>query len=526
MASPRNMLFIMCDQLRQDYLSCYGHQSLPTPNIDALAARGVRFENAHCQAPLCAPSRASFYTGRYQSSHGVSSNEDATQLGERMLADYLHPLGYRTAVVGKTHSYKSRSDMRRCAIDPDSHFARTAATGGFEPYEWHEGLYPDPILPDNQGYNRYLHSVGFEDANPWQTRANSGLDSQGNLHSGWALRSAVYPAALSEEHSETSFTTRRGMDFIAETRDQPWCLHLSYIKPHWPIIAPSPYHSMFSKRDIQCAVRSREERQNPHPVVAAFRKAEYSQSYARDEIREIVIPVYMGLVRQIDDHIGQLVKFLQDRDLLQTTMIVFTSDHGDYLGDHWLGEKDLFHDQSVKIPMIAVDPDAKADAARGSVRGDFVESVDIVPTFVEFAGGEVCRERVEGHSLLPVLRSPPASRHLREFTVSEINYSDRGVRHTLGIPPEQCSATMIRNRRWKYIHYRGYPPQLFDLEEDPNEFNDLGQDPDFKSVRKRMKETVFDWQCSLKNRVGLDYDCMVSQGPGQDEEFGIVIGRW
>lgn len=516
----------MCDQLRQDYLSCYGHQTLATPNIDALARRGVRFDNAFCQAPLCAPSRASFYTGRYQSSHGVSSNDDTTRLGEYMLGDYLRPLGYRAAVVGKTHSYKSQDEIRKYAIDPNSDLARTAASGGFEPYEHHEGLYPDPILPENLGYTDYLHSVGYNDANPWQTRANSGIDETGNLHSGWALRSSVYPAALAEEHSETAFTTRRAMQFIEETDNQPWCLHLSYIKPHWPIIAPAPYHNMFHKDQIQRAVRCEAERENPHPVVDAFFKAEYSQSYANDEIRDIVLPAYMGLVRQVDDHIGRLMEFLEEQELLDNTMIVFTADHGDYLGDHWLGEKDLFHDPSVKVPMIVVDPDQRANVTRNSARAEFIEAVDIVPTFIEFAGGEVCQERVEGNSLLPLLRSSAPAQTWREYAISEIDYSDRGARYVLGIKPYESRATMVCDSRWKYIYYQGFPHQLFDLEQDPDELNDVGGDPDFVSVTRRMQDALFEWQYSLKRRVGLDYNYAQGQGPERDEEYGIIIGRW
>ncbi len=515
----------MCDQLRQDYLSCYGHQTLKTPNIDNLANRGVRFINSYCQAPLCAPSRASFYTGRYQSSHGVCSNEDATQLGEYMLGDYLRPLGYRTAVVGKTHSYKSAAELKRCRIDPESILAKTAATGGFEPFEHHEGLYPDPILPANLGYNNYLRSIGFNDKNPWQTRANSGIDEIGNLHSGWALRSSIYPAALSEEHSETAFSTRRAMDFIREAGQQPWCLHLSYIKPHWPIIAPAPYHNYFSKQDIQDPIRIASERNHPHPVINAFMEAEYSQSYADDEIREIVLPVNMGLVKQVDDHIGRLHTFLEERALLDTTVIVFTSDHGDYLGDHWLGEKDLFHEPSAKIPLIIVDPDKRADCTRSQVRSEFIEAVDILPTFVELANGEICRERVEGRSLLPLLRSPASPESWREYTISEIDYADRGARYRLDIEPYECRATMVRDARWKFVYYKGYPHQLFDLELDPEELNDLGQDTKSQRIVQRMKDALFDWQYSLKRRVGLDYGDAVSQGPQQDEEFGIIIGR-
>jgi len=265
MTGHRNILFIMCDQLRQDYLSCYGHQSLLTPNINQLAKKGVRFDRAHCQAPLCAPSRASFYSGRYQSSHGVMGNDDATQLGEKLLADYLRPLGYRTAVVGKTHNKRSVVDMHAAHVDPQSDYAKAAASGGFEPYEWHEGLYPDPILPTKHGYTDYLRKQGYQENNPWNERANSGIDEGGNLHSGWALKNAKFPAALPEAHSETAFCTQRAIDFMSETGDQPWCLHLSYIKPHWPTIAPSPYHDMYGLEDIQSVVRDDKEKSDSHP---------------------------------------------------------------------------------------------------------------------------------------------------------------------------------------------------------------------------------------------------------------------
>ena len=525
MKNPGNILFIMCDQLRQDYLSCYGHRTISTPNIDKLAQRGVKFDHAYCQAPLCAPSRSSFYTGRYQSSHGVMGNDDAMQLGEKLLADYLKPFGYRTAVVGKTHSYKDKKDLERAHVDPDSDFARYAASGGFEPYEWHEGIYPDPILPENHGYTQYLHGLGYEETNPWDRRANSGIDEQGNTHSGWALSSSKYPAAIPEEHSETAFSTRRAMDFITEAGDQPWCLHLSYIKPHWPVIAPAPYHNMYGVEDIQPVVCDDTEKAQPHPVIAAFMEEEYSQSYADPQIRDIVIPVYMGLIKQIDDHLGKLFEFLESREQLDNTLIIFTSDHGDYLGDHYLGEKDLFHNPSVKIPFIVVDPSTQADKTRGTTSNELIEAVDVVPTLVEFAGGEVCKERVEGRSLLPMLHSQSQTAGWRNFAFSEIDYSERGSRGVLGIEPYRCRASMVADHQWKYIHYLDYPPQLFNLVDDPDELNDLGQAAQTQAVRQRMFEALFEWKQGLKNRVGIDYDHLEGQGPQRDETFGIIIGR-
>src|SRR4029079_10412719 len=151
---------------------------------------------------------------------------------------------------------------------------------------------------------------------------------------------------------------------------------------------PEPYASMYGAKDMLPAVRSEKERQEAHPVFAAYMDMRYSRNMARDEARERVIPAYMGLIRQIDDQMGVLMRFLEERGLLESTMIVFTSDHGDYLGDHWMGEKDLFHEPSVKIPLIVCDPSQSANATRGSACDELVESIDLIPTFLETLGGD------------------------------------------------------------------------------------------------------------------------------------------
>ena len=168
---PRNILFIMSDQLRWDYLSCYGHQTLHTPNIDSLAKRGVRFDNAYCQSPLCGPSRASFYGGRYMSSHGVMANSDPSRIDELTISDYLRPCGYRSAVVGKTHHRKHRESLLALGIDAQSELVRNAGSGGFEPFEHHDGLL---IGKRRNGYSDYLNRQGYAGENPWLDDANSG----------------------------------------------------------------------------------------------------------------------------------------------------------------------------------------------------------------------------------------------------------------------------------------------------------------------------------------------------------------
>jgi arylsulfatase A-like enzyme len=521
---PRNILFIMCDQLRWDYLSCYGHGKLQTPNIDSLAERGLRFDNAYCQSPMCGPSRASFYSGRYMSSHGVMANPDPMRVDELTIGDYLRPSGYRSALVGKTDNRKDPELMRALGMDLDSEWSAAAASGGFEPFELHEGLLPG----DRQnGYTAWLRQQGYAGENPWRDCANSGEDGDGNIRSGWRLRNSVYPARVAEQHSETAFTTSRAIDFLEQQDgDRPWCLHLSYIKPHWPLIAPAPYHELYQAADVQPAIRDDSERRDPHPVYAAFMQQEYSESYARDDVRSCTIPVYMGLIRQIDDQLGRLFDYLKQTGRFDDTMIVFTSDHGDYLGDHWLGEKDLFHEPSVRIPLIIVNPNATADDTRGKVCTELVEAIDLLPTFVEYAGGNICRERVEGRSLMPLLRSATAPTGWRQYAVSEIDYAERGLGEQLGIAPYDCRAVMIRGKRWKYIHHHRFRPQLFDLQQDPRELVDLGADPSRARVRGEMRRLLADWRRRLKPRVGVAYDDLAGRGPARDESRGIVIGRW
>ena len=150
---------------------------------------------------------------------------------------------------------------------------------------------------------------------------------------------------------------------------------------------------------MQPVARAESELLDPHPVYAAFVQQEYSESFSRADVRKTVIPVYMGLVRQIDDQLGRLFEYLRQTGQFDNTLIVFTSDHGEYLGDHWLGEKDLFHEPSARIPLIIVDPNSTADETRGSVCSEMVEAIDLLPTFIEYAGAVIQQERIEGRSL-------------------------------------------------------------------------------------------------------------------------------
>lgn len=519
---PRNVLFIMCDQLRHDYLSCAGHPFLKTPHIDALAARGVRFERAYVQSPICGPSRMSFYTGRYVRSHGSTWNNFPLRVGEMTLGDHLDPLGVRTALCGKTHMAADIEGMRRLGIDPGSGIGARIAECGFEVWDRLDGVHPDGIEPPTH-YNAHLEKLGFDGPNPWEQWANSAEADDGEILSGWLMENADKPARVDEPESETPYATTRAMAFIEEAGDRPWCLHLSYIKPHWPYIVPAPYHAMYGPEHVLPAIRSEAERADPHPVLAAYFEHRFSKVFARDEVRERVIPAYMGLVAQIDDQIGRLVAWLDARGIADETLIVFTSDHGDYLGDHWLGEKELFHEPSVRVPMIVVDPSPAADATRGAALDHLVEAIDLAPTFVDWFGGTARPHVLEGRSLLPLLRGEDVA--WRGAVISEYDYSMRRARRILDQPVGDCRLTMVFDGRWKYVHAEGFRPMLYDLASDPEEFHDLGADPACARERARLHEIMGRWCRRHHNRVTVP-DARIESYRGGEFAKGILIGFW
>jgi arylsulfatase A-like enzyme len=520
--TQKNILFIMCDQLRFDYLGCAGHPHIRTPHIDALAARGVRFDQTYVQSPICGPSRMSFYTGRYVRSHGSSWNNFPLRVGEMTLGDHLEPLGLRTALCGKTHMSADIAGLQRLGIDPASEKGRRISECGFEVWDRLDGLYPEGA-PDPTHYNTHLREAGFEAENPWHDWANSAESDEGEILSGWLMENADKPARVGEDHSETPYTTTRAMEFIEDAGDQPWCLHLSYIKPHWPYIVPPPYHDMYGLQDVIPVNRSEEELTNPHPVFGAYAQLRFSQAFSRDKVRDRVIPAYMGLITQIDDQIGRLMAFLEERGLTDQTLIVFTSDHGDYLGDHWLGEKELFHDASARIPLIVVDPSAQADATRGQVLNHLVEAIDLAPTFVDWAGGAAQPHILEGRSVLPLIRGQAVD--WRSHAISEYDYSVRRVRRILDQPISDCRLVMVFDGRWKMTHAEGFRPMLFDLDSDPQELCDLGDDPDSAPVLARLTEVMNVWARGHHNRVTISDEVIAQRSDGELKR-GYIIGFW
>ncbi len=516
----------MYDQLRFDYMSCAGHPHLHTPNFDRVAAMGVRFSRAYVQSPVCGASRMSFYTGRYVHSHGASWNGFPLKVGEITLGDHLRRIGMNAVLVGKTHMRVDEEGMERLGLARNSMIGVRVAECGFDVWERDDGLWaegPDGFYDEGpQPYNAYLKSRGYPGHNPWHDFANSGLGDDGDMASGWFMLNADKPANIAEEDSETPYMTRRAEEFIAKAGPRPWLCHLSYIKPHWPYIVPAPYHAMYSREHMLPPVRSDDERIDPHPVYKAFMENRIGRAFQRDDVREKVIPAYMGLIKQCDDQLGRLLDLLEREGRLDDTMIVITSDHGDYLGDHWLGEKDLFHEQSVKVPLIVYDPSPEADSTRGSVSDALVEAIDLAATFIEYAGGTVPDHIVEGRSLLPFLRGDQPS-EWREFVVSEYDYSTTPMAENLGVPPKDARLFMICDGKWKFIHAEGFRPMLFNLEADPSEFQDLGGQAAYDDIIAMMSDRLARWARRPSQRTTRS-DAQIEAMRGGGEGKGVLLG--
>ncbi len=515
-----NVLFVMADQLRWDHLSCAGHPWLMTPNLDALAARGVRFVQAYVTSGVCGPSRMSYYTGRYPISHGATWNRVPLSIGETTLGEYLRGSGHDLWLAGKTHVMPDTEGLARLSIEGDGELGHLLARGGFREIDRHDG---HRETRDADGYSAWLRAQGYDSPQPWTDYVIAAIDERGQAVSGWHMRNVHLPARVAERHSETAYMTDQAIAFMRRQGGRPWVLHLSYVKPHWPYMAPAPYHAMYGADHCLPVVKRASELVDAHPVVAAYRQHEESRTFARDDVVRHVRPAYQGLVKQLDDHLGRLFDAMTAMGRLDDTLVVFCSDHGDFLGDHWLGEKELFYDVVQRVPFIVVDPRRAADATRGTVDERFVECVDVVPTVLDALGVPIPGHRVEGRSLLPLLRgeSPP----WRDCVYSELDYGYKEARVALGRTPQQARAFSLRTSQHRYVYWLDLPEQLYDLAADPDQFADLGRDAGSEPVRRAMRERLLDFLARRKHRTTVSDESVVA-GTAQHKAAGVFYGQW
>jgi arylsulfatase A-like enzyme len=480
-----NILFITADQWRGECLSALGHTDLKTPNLDRLAGDGVLFARHYAQATPCGPSRASLYTGMYLHNHGVHSNGVPLDAAPTNLALEARKAGYRPALFGYTD----------IAEDP----ASPAPENRAHRYASHVLPGMTPVAPSSSDSNwrlwfERLKSRGY--ATPEDTPEDKVeiFRPQPN-YPGAAGRGRTFaPTQFRAEDSNTAFLIDETIDYLAAGHDAPWFVHLSIFSPHPPFIAPEPYHALYDPEAIKLPVRcpTVEEEANQHPWLqhylfdqqgAGFTAGADSRdnlSLSERDLRQIKA-TYFGMISEVDAQIGRLIDFLKETGAYDNTLIIFTSDHGEYLGDHWMFAKYSYHEQTFHVPLIIRDPAPEARPADGQIIDAFTETIDIMPTILDLIGRRAPAQ-CDGFSLRGFCRGRRPDDWRQEY------YAEFDLRSPwdgkggapLGLRADQCMIRIIRGLRYKYIHFEGLPCLFFDLEDDPNEFRNLIDDPAYR----------------------------------------------
>ena len=498
----KNVLLIVVDQWRGDTLAKLGHPVIKTPNIDALAEEGVTFAKHYTQAVPCGPGRASLLTGLYMMTHRAVQNTIPLDSRHTNIAWEVRKAGYEPALVGYT---TTTPDPRVVAAEDPRFKVLGGDMEGWRPVgSW--GL-------KMESYFAWLAAEGFEvPENPWDIWLPQGLE-KGDLGA------TNKPSSVPAELSDTTWFTNKAIEYLHGVKDKPWFLHLGYYRPHPPFSAPAPYHDMYDPADCPPAIRAESvaKEAEQHPMLRFYLDSIQRKKFFENgeglgcemddaEIRQMRA-TYYGLMSEVDDQLGRVFDYLKKTGQWDNTLIVFTSDHGEQLGDHHLLGKLGYFDQSFHIPMIVRDPSEQADATRGQIVNRFTETIDTMPTVLEWMGLQVPRA-CDGRSLLPFVHNGQAPQDWRtevhyEFDFRNIFYSK--PEEVLGLYMDASSLAVVQNEQYKYVHFAGLPPLFFDLQQDPHQLVNQAGNPAYDSARLAMAEKMLNWRLLHADRALTGY---------------------
>ncbi len=471
-----NVLFITADQFRGDCTSAAGHPVVRTPALDRLAAGGVSFRRHFANAVPCAPSRASLYTGMYLMNHRACTNGTPLDARHDNVALVGRRLGYEAALFGYTDT----------GVDP-----RTVPPGDPRLCSY-EGVLPgfDPVchLPEGapDEWLAWLRKDGIDVPDDWRTFANQ--PAPGTQHR------ANYDAP----HSQTKFLTDRVLEFVDDARE-PWFVHLSYLRPHPPYLAPAPYDTMYPPASVPAPVRAPTQQQEgaQHPLLGVMIVHPLLVSPLDDDEQRAWQAAYYGMISEVDDQLARLFEAID----LDNTLVVFTSDHGELLGDHWLREKIGWFDSAYHVPLIVHGP----GVAEGTVVDAMTEHVDVLPTVCELLGADV-PVQCDGRSLLPWLRGEAVS-GWRNEVFHEMDLRDPAstfLEDAFGISLEECSLAVLRDEHGKYVQFAGhhaFPPIFFDIDEDPAQLVNRAADPAYAPKVLDYAQRMLAWRLTHAERT-------------------------
>lgn len=444
-----NILWICTDQQRWDTIHALGNRHIRTPNLDRLANMGVAFTHTYCQSPICTPSRASFLTGMYPSTVHACLNgnrrwAEAAPLVTKTLADG----GYFCGLAGKLHLSSAHG---RVEPRPDE--------DGYEAFYWSH--HPADDWPIGHAYADWLHEQGLD------------FDDLMRQH-----------GSIPEQWHQTTWCTDMTIRFLKNRanpvgKGQPWLFSLNCFDPHPPYNPPKNYLDRFDVAGLP-GPQFRESDLAFQQQLAAINFQSIG-NHPDKANSKLVQAKYWAMIELIDKNVGRLLDALEATKQLDNTVIVFMSDHGDTIGDHGLMMKGCrFYEGLVRVPLLVAWP----GKFKAGVRSDaLVELTDLAPTLLDIAGLPVS-EKMMGRSLLPILTSQKPTGNHREAVRSEYYQTLEGA---------PSYATMLRDRRYKLVHYHGFPVgELYDLQTDPHEFVNLWNDPKHADLRFEMTRKNFD----------------------------------
>ncbi len=474
-AAPRkqsqpNVLLLMADQLRTDCLGCYGNTLIHTPNIDRIAAEGVRFTSAYTSVPSCTPARSALLTGLSPWHHGMLGMTRMATRYPQEKPRAMAEAGYYTTVVGKNHFYPIRNSHGYHQMLLDEHCSY-----------WFDKAEQDPKIAASPE-ERCDYESWFWSQMPTGNPHATGL--------GWNDHRGK-PFVLPERLHATSWTGDTAVNFLRTyQRTEPFYLKVSFIRPHSPYDPPARWMKRYENADL------------PPAVAGDWAKRYIPRSWPGNDIWHGQMPpdderrsrrAYYGSVSHVDEQIGRILEVLEQRKLLNDTLILFISDHGDMLGDQHLWRKTYAYEPSAHVPMLMRWPEGLVSERRGMTRGQPVELRDVLPTFLEAAGASASRP-VDGRSLLELVRGRGDG--WREWIDLEHNICYNASNHW----------NALTDAKWKYIFQaQDGEEQLFHLEEDPRELRDLAGDP-------RHQNTLHQWRGRLIEHLAERGDEFVKGG--------------
>lgn len=508
MNNNRNVLFITADQWRGDCLSALDHPCLKTPNLDRLAGDGMLFAKHYSQATPCGPGRASLYTGLYLHNHRSVVNGAPLDARHTNVALEARKLGYDPVLFGFTD------------VAPDPR----VVPAGDPALLTYEGVLPGMTPEGYLGGNRlpwiadlkakgYDVSIGSKDA---ITGDRNEVFRPVEDYPGAEGRGPTFPPSrFKAEDSNAAFLTDLAIRYLSVREDQPWFVHISYLSPHPPFVVAEPYHDLYDPADTPPAIRaaSPEEEGEQHPWLAYFLQNQQGTGFtvgytAADNLslsegdQRQLRATYYAMMSEVDANIGRLIDQIEQSGQYDRTLIVFCSDHGEQLGDHWLYAKFGYFDQAYHIPLILRDPRPEADKGRGRVISAFTENIDVMPTITKWLGGQI-PAACDGESLLPFGAGETPANWRREvhWAYDFRDLVNRRPENALGLTSDQCTLTVIRDDHYKYVHYTALPALLFDLEADPEELYNLAEDPAHQGRVLEYAQKMMSWRMIHDDRT-------------------------